>query len=64
MSCGGPPSIGLPTPYWMAMEALESEADPLRVIVQRSDGSPDLAYQAEKDARVLRELAMAHTRQE
>jgi len=50
--------------YWMAMQALESEADPLRAIVQRSDGPPDLAHQAEKDARVLGELAMAHTEQE
>jgi hypothetical protein len=50
--------------YWMAIEALEAEADALRVIAQRSEGSPDLADQAEKDAQVLRDLAMAHTRQE
>jgi hypothetical protein len=48
--------------FWMAIEALESEADALRAIALHSEQSPELADQAEKDARVLRELAVAHNR--
>jgi hypothetical protein len=47
---------------WMAIEALESEAESLRMLHSfgRGDGAGDLAAQAEKDARILRELASTH----
>lgn len=50
------------TALWMAIEALESEADGLRTLATfgRGDGTSDLAEQAEKDAQLLRDLAGKH----
>ncbi|MEY2398815.1 MAG: hypothetical protein QOJ00_1989 [Actinomycetota bacterium] len=48
--------------FWMAIEALESEATALRMLatMDGAAGDESLADQAEEDARVLRELAAAH----
>lgn len=48
---------------WMAIEALETEAQALQVLAAsgRGDGSAALAEQAEKDALVLRTLVNTHT---
>lgn len=49
--------------FWMAIEALESEATALRSLatLTSADGtSAALAEQAEEDARLLRQLAGAH----
>jgi hypothetical protein len=48
--------------FWMAIEALETEAEALRVLDSAShpDGTADLAEQAAKDAELLRQLATAH----
>ena len=50
------------TALWMAIEALGSEAEVLRVMADRdgADGNLLLAEQAEQDAMVLRKLAGAH----
>ena len=49
---------------WMAIEALETEAEALRVMtahgLDRGDGDQDLADRAAADARMLRELASEH----
>lgn len=50
------------TALWMAIEALETEGESLRMLATM-DGQPAniaLADQAEEDARVLRSLASAH----
>lgn len=46
--------------YWMAIEALETEAEALRVLSAEHGGDEELAEQAAADARVLRDLASAH----
>lgn len=48
--------------FWMAIEALESEAEALRMLATMDEGDRrvELADQAEADARVLRELSSAH----
>lgn len=48
---------------WMAIEALETEAQALQMLAasNRGDGSAGLAEQAEKDALVLRTLVTSHT---
>ena len=60
--------------FWMAIEALESEAEALRVLTadhveastrsyaRRFGEDEELAEQAADDARVLRDLASAHLR--
>ncbi len=50
------------TALWYAIEALQAEADALRVLatLDSADGTTALAERAEKDALVLRELAVAH----
>jgi hypothetical protein len=48
--------------FWMAIEALESEAEALRVLAADHGGDEELAEQAADDARVLRDLASAHLR--
>jgi hypothetical protein len=45
---------------WMAIEALESQAEALRIMGMASDEVPDLAAQADADARILREVVRAH----
>jgi hypothetical protein len=45
--------------FWMAIEALDSEAEALRILAARDGGSDELASQAAKDAQLLRELASA-----
>lgn len=46
--------------FWMAIEALESEAAALRLLSAGQGGNLRLAEQAADDARVLREMATAH----
>jgi hypothetical protein len=46
--------------FWMAIEALESEAEALRVLSGDHGGDEELAAKAADDARVLRDLASAH----
>jgi hypothetical protein len=46
--------------FWMAIEALESEAAALRLLAAEQGGNEQLAEQAADDARVLREMAAAH----
>jgi hypothetical protein len=49
------------TALWYAIEALQAEAESLRVLATLDDhGSAELAERAENDAMVLRELAVAH----
>jgi hypothetical protein len=50
------------TALWYSIEALQAEAEALRVLatLDGGDGSAELAERAEKDAMVLRELAVAH----
>lgn len=50
------------TALWFAIEALQAEAEALRVLATLGggDGHAELAGRAEKDALVLRELAGAH----
>lgn len=50
------------TALWMAIEALETEGEALRMLASLGDdvASVTLADQAEEDARVLRSLASAH----
>jgi|SRR3954469_24297449 len=43
--------------FWMAIEALDSEAEALRILAARDGGSNELASQAAKDAQLLREMA-------
>ena len=45
--------------FWMAIEALESQAQALRTLGRSIQGNARLADQAENDARTLRELATA-----
>src|SRR5829696_4033225 len=48
---------------WMAIEALDAEAQGLRTLAtlgRGGDGDVDLAARAERDASVLRKLAGAH----
>jgi transcriptional regulator with GAF, ATPase, and Fis domain len=47
---------------WMAIEALETEATALRSVYERSGigETAEMAEQAERDARLLRELSTAH----
>ena len=47
---------------WMAIEALETEAQALRRLSALGDGeaAPTLADQAEADARLLRKISVAH----
>ena len=45
---------------WMAIEALESQAEALRIMGLASDDVPDMAAQADKDARILRQVVRAH----
>ena len=46
---------------WMAIDALESQAEILRVTAtQEGEGSTALADDAENDAALLRELASRH----
>jgi hypothetical protein len=57
-------STRVATALWMAIEALETEAEALRVMtahgLDRGDGDQDLADRAAADARMLRELASEH----
>ena len=48
--------------FWMAIEALETEAEALRALASdgHRDGNVGLAEQAESDAQVLRKLSTAH----
>lgn len=48
--------------FWMAIEALETESEALRVLSGSGhpDGTAELAEQATKDAELLRRLANAH----
>jgi|SRR4051794_26590369 hypothetical protein len=46
--------------FWMAIEALESEAEALRVLSDGDGADNELARQAAEDARVLRDMAGAH----
>lgn len=46
--------------FWMAIEALESEAEALRILGGGDGGDNELATRAAKDARVLRDMAGAH----
>ena len=46
--------------FWLAIEALDTEAETLRVLAANDGGDERLADQATEDARVLRELAGAH----
>ena len=46
--------------FWMAIEALDSEAEALRVLATEHGGDPDLAARAAEDARLLRQMASAH----
>ena len=48
--------------FWMAIEALETEAEELLVLAAsgHADGAADLAEQAAKDAEVLRQAATHH----
>jgi len=46
--------------FWMAIEALESEAEALRLLADRAGGDDELAERAAADAQVLRGLAGAH----
>jgi hypothetical protein len=50
------------TALWYSIEALQAEADALRVLatLDGGDGSAEMAERAEADAMVLRELAGAH----
>lgn len=48
---------------WLSIEALQSEAEALRILASRgasADGLTEQAEQAEKDALLLRGLAAAH----
>jgi hypothetical protein len=46
--------------FWMAIEALESEAEALRILGSDDGANNELAAQAAEDARVLRDMAGAH----
>lgn len=46
--------------FWLAIEALESEAEALRLLGAEHGGDPDLAAQASDDALLLRKMAGAH----
>ena len=46
--------------FWLAIEALESEAEVLQLLAGRDGGDGRLAAQAAEDARVLRGMAQAH----
>jgi len=46
---------------WMAIEALESQAEVLRIMATGSGEVPELAEQADEDARILREIVLAHS---
>ena len=46
--------------FWMAIEALESEAAALRLLSADQGGDSHLPEQAADDARVLRTMATAH----
>lgn len=46
--------------FWMAIEALDSEAESLRILASEHGGDDGLAAQAAKDAQVLRAMAGAH----
>ena len=46
--------------FWLAIEALETEAEALRMLSGGQGDNDQLAEQAADDARVLRELATAH----
>ena len=46
--------------FWMAIEALESEAEALKLLSARAGGDDELAERAAEDAQVLRGLASAH----
>ena len=46
--------------FWLAIEALESEAEALQVIADGQGGNDQIARRAVEDARVLREMATAH----
>lgn len=45
--------------FWMAIEALETEAAALRVLAADHGGDEELADQAAEDAQILRDLASA-----
>src|SRR5829696_2809748 len=49
------------TALWMAIDALEAQADAIRTLVARGDGiaSSELAEAADKDAQILRRIAEA-----
>lgn len=48
--------------FWMAIEALETEAEALRVLAAsgHGDGAVDHAEQAAEDAEILRQLSTRH----
>jgi hypothetical protein len=46
--------------FWMAIEALETEAEALRILAAADGGDTELAGQAAEDAKLLRDLASAH----
>jgi len=46
--------------FWMAIEALETEAEALRLLAKGAGGDDELAERAAADAQVLRGLADAH----
>jgi hypothetical protein len=46
--------------FWMAIEALDSEAEALRVLSPENGANDQLAAQAAEDASVLRKMAGAH----
>jgi hypothetical protein len=46
--------------FWLAIEALETEAEALRVLSDGQGSNEQLAHQAVDDAQVLRKLATAH----
>ena len=46
--------------FWMAIEALETEAEALRILAVADGGDTELAGQAAEDAKLLRDLAGAH----
>jgi hypothetical protein len=46
--------------FWMAIEALDSEAEALRVLSPENGANDQLAAQAAEDASVLRKMASAH----
>ena len=46
--------------FWMAIEALEAEAEALTLLPAGRGGNEELAAQAAEDAQVLRDMARAH----